>query len=158
MTRRSAVGAIALALAFLITPVSRAGEKTPAGGPVQFNRDVRGILSDKCFQCHGPDETHRKAKLRLDAFQYATAATDGGDPAIVPGDPDASEMIRRTIMPNQEDPRMPAILEDADWDTWLGETRATPDQAKAVLKTMEDVTWKMAPEQKKPARRSRGAS
>jgi putative SOS response-associated peptidase YedK len=70
----------------------------------------------------------------------------------------ASELIRRTIMANQDDPRMPAILEDADWATWLGETPATPDQAKAVLKTMEDVTWKMAPEQKKPARRGCGAS
>ena len=45
---------------------------------------------------------------------------------------------------------MPAILEDADWATWLGENDATPEQAKAVLRTMEGVNWKIAPEMKKP--------
>jgi Uncharacterized conserved protein len=46
--------------------------------------------------------------------------------------------------------RMPAILEDADWSTWLGETDAPPDRAKAVLKTMEGVNWTMSPEPKPP--------
>lgn len=45
--------------------------------------------------------------------------------------------------------RMPAILEDADWHTWLGENSATPAEAKAVLKTMEGVNWEMAPEKKR---------
>jgi putative SOS response-associated peptidase YedK len=62
----------------------------------------------------------------------------------------ASEMIRKTIMANQDDPRMPAILDDADWAKWLGEEPATLDEVKATLKTMEGVTWKMAPETKKP--------
>ena len=44
--------------------------------------------------------------------------------------------------------RMPAILEDRDWQTWLGENSATPAEAKAVLKTMEGVNWQMAPEKK----------
>jgi len=61
----------------------------------------------------------------------------------------ASALVR-TIMANQEDPRMPAILEDADWTTWLGENDATPEQAKVVLRTMEGVNWKIAPEAKKP--------
>jgi putative SOS response-associated peptidase YedK len=60
----------------------------------------------------------------------------------------ASELVR-TIMANQEDPRMPAILEDADWATWLGENDATPEEAKAVLRTMEGVNWQIRPEQKK---------
>jgi putative SOS response-associated peptidase YedK len=51
--------------------------------------------------------------------------------------------------------RMPAILEDADWSAWLGETPAQPDAIKAVLKTMEGVNWKMERESKK---NSRGAS
>jgi len=51
--------------------------------------------------------------------------------------------------------RMPAIMEDADWSAWLGETPAQPDAIKAVLKTMEGVNWKMERESKK---NSRGAS
>ncbi|HEY1711085.1 MAG TPA: SOS response-associated peptidase family protein [Rhizomicrobium sp.] len=69
----------------------------------------------------------------------------GGEPpflAAVMCTVPANELIRRKIMANQADPRMPAILEDVDWTAWLGETPATPDQAKAVLRTMEGVTWK----------------
>jgi len=62
----------------------------------------------------------------------------------------ANELLRRTFMANQDDPRMPAILDDSAWGDWLGETDVTPDQAKALLKTMEGVTWKVAPEPKKP--------
>jgi putative SOS response-associated peptidase YedK len=43
---------------------------------------------------------------------------------------------------------MPAILEDSDWATWLGENDAAPEQAKAVLRTMEGVNWQLAPERK----------
>jgi putative SOS response-associated peptidase YedK len=67
----------------------------------------------------------------------------------------ASKLVR-TIMANQEDPRMPAILEDADWDTWLGQKDATPEQVKAVLKTMEGVNWKIEKEQRAPKPRSSG--
>ena len=62
----------------------------------------------------------------------------------------ASELISRTIKPLEEDPRMPAILENDAWATWLGEVEATPAAAKAVLKTMEGVNWTAAPEPKKP--------
>jgi hypothetical protein len=63
----------------------------------------------------------------------------------------ANELIRRTIMPREEDPRMPAILADEEaWATWLGEASAETEDVKAVLKTMEGVTWTTAPEMKKP--------
>lgn len=60
----------------------------------------------------------------------------------------ANELIRRTIKPLEEDPRMPAILKDDAWSTWLGEIDAA--DAKAVLKTMEGIKWNAAPEPKKP--------
>jgi putative SOS response-associated peptidase YedK len=61
----------------------------------------------------------------------------------------ANELIRRTIKSQEDDPRMPAILEDDAWSTWLGEGDATPAAAKAVLRTMEGVNWQTAPEPKK---------
>ncbi len=68
----------------------------------------------------------------------------------------ANELIRRTIKSQEEDPRMPAILDDDVWATWLGEDNALPAVAKDLLKTMEGVNWQAAPEPKKP--RARKAS
>lgn len=62
----------------------------------------------------------------------------------------ANDLIRRTIKPREDDPRMPAILEPDAWSTWLGESGAAPADAKAVLKTMEGVNWTAAPEPKAP--------
>ena len=71
--------------------------------PLDFNRDVRPILSDKCFSCHGPDEHGRKADLRLDIEKNAK---DTDLMAIVAGKPDESEMIFR-IHSDDEDEVMP---------------------------------------------------
>lgn len=68
---------------------------------VEFNRDIRPILSDNCFYCHGFDEAHREAGLRLDTFEGATEFD-----AIVPGDPEESELIRR-ILSDDPDETMP---------------------------------------------------
>ena len=62
----------------------------------------------------------------------------------------ANELVRSKIKFREDDPRMPAILEEDAWSTWLGEDGATPEAAKAVLKTMEGVNWTAAPEPKKP--------
>ena len=61
-----------------------------AAEKVEYNRDIRPIISENCFTCHGPDSAARKADLRLDQRK---AAVEAG--AIEPGEPDDSEMIAR---------------------------------------------------------------
>ena len=82
-----------------------ANEPAPPARP-GFNRDIRPILSDACFHCHGPDQNTREAGLRLDVRDDATTATESGAVAIVPGHPEKSEVVRR-IFSTDEDDRMP---------------------------------------------------
>ena len=94
-------------LAILVTAAVQASEPN-------FNRDVRPILSENCFLCHGQDPEHRGGDLRLDIREEAVAVRDG-IAAIVPGDPENSEIIRRilsdepaVVMP-PADAHLPAI-------------------------------------------------
>ncbi len=73
---------------------------------VNFNRDIRPILSNNCFACHGPDEPERKAGLRFDEGDTAYTASKSGEIAIVPGDVDASAMIKRITTSDASD-KMP---------------------------------------------------
>ncbi len=73
---------------------------------VSFNRDVRPILSDACFHCHGPDDQQRQAGLRFDQRDSALAKSDSGGIAIVPGNLAASELVKR-ITSNDESVAMP---------------------------------------------------
>ncbi|MCM2373416.1 PSD1 and planctomycete cytochrome C domain-containing protein [Aporhodopirellula aestuarii] len=75
------------------------------GEKISFNEQVRPILSRHCIACHGPDEDDRQAGLRLDTFEGATEDF-GGYAAVVPGDPDASEILVR-ILTDDDDIRMP---------------------------------------------------
>ncbi|MEL7265109.1 MAG: PSD1 and planctomycete cytochrome C domain-containing protein [Planctomycetota bacterium] len=72
---------------------------------VEFNRDIRPILSDNCFYCHGNDGAHREAGLRLDSFEGATDDL-GGYRAIEPKDSEASELMIR-ILSDDPDTVMP---------------------------------------------------
>ncbi len=74
-----------------------------APGKVKFNRDVRPILSDKCFFCHGPDPKKREADLRLDERDAAVEAK-----AFVPGKAEVSEMIQRILTADADDHMPPA--------------------------------------------------
>ena len=77
---------------------------TPA--KVDFKTDIRPILSNRCFACHGPDEARVESGLRLDLPESATAPSDSGSIAIVPGNVEKSELIRR-ITSGDESERMP---------------------------------------------------
>src|SRR5262245_1884170 len=69
--------------------------KPVSSAPIDFNRQIRPILSDNCFRCHGPDKEERKAKLRLDSREGALKALRGGGHAIVPGHSAKSALIER---------------------------------------------------------------
>ena len=94
-----------LALFCLIT-LSSIPRLAAAERPVEFNRDIRPILSNACFQCHGPDEKTREAGLRLDDEQSALSELESGEHAIVRGKPDESELWHR-LNHEDADMRMP---------------------------------------------------
>ena len=83
------------------------GAAEAATDPVRFNRDIRPIMSDTCFHCHGFDAKSRKGDLRLDLREFALKAGKSGAVAIVPGKPDESEVIKR-LYSKDEDDVMPA--------------------------------------------------
>ena len=86
-------------LALTAVLVSAAAANMPSG-PVRFNRDIRPIMSDTCFRCHGPDKRSRMMGLRLDIREEATKQTKSGVTPIVPGDPGRSAIIQRIFATN----------------------------------------------------------
>ena len=98
MTLRNIIIPVAVAC---ISPVVQARE-------ISFNRDVRPLLSDRCFACHGPDEHERKSKLRLDQSDGPEGAyrTHDGITSIKPGSLEDSELWYRITTADQDD-RMP---------------------------------------------------
>lgn len=112
--RAGIAGVVCLFAAWSMLAASAAGSDesrdddaaAPATRTIDYGRDIRPILSDKCFACHGPDEGTRKGKLRLDTRNFATAPAASGEPAIIPGDVENSELIWR-ITTDDADDRMP---------------------------------------------------
>ena len=99
---------------------------------IDFARDIRQILSDNCYHCHGPDEGAREAELRLDTKEGLFRNLDGTT-VVAPGNVDASELIRRVVS-NDSDERMPP----ADSNRSL-----TPKQIGLLTKWVENgAVWK----------------
>jgi len=95
---------------------------------VRFNRDIRPIMSDTCFHCHGFDAKSRKGELRLDIREFALKAGKSGAIAIVPGKPDESEIIKRLftqdeddVMPNKESHKTLTAAQKELFKRWVAQ-------------------------------------
>ncbi|MBX7257817.1 MAG: DUF1553 domain-containing protein [Candidatus Hydrogenedentes bacterium] len=75
---------------------------------IDFNKEIRHILSNNCFACHGPDVHQRKAGLRLDDGKAALEKREGHEPALVPGSRDKSELWKRITCPDPDEQMPPA--------------------------------------------------
>src|SRR5215471_8560476 len=99
------LSATLLAFPFIV----HAAEPGKATGPkVDFNRDIRPILSENCYKCHGPDDGARKAKLRFDIRAEALKPAKSGEIPIVPGSLEKSQLVAR-ITATDPDDRMPSV-------------------------------------------------
>jgi hypothetical protein len=100
MKRISFVTAALVAITLLVVSCFHKKDETAqAAGLIDFNFDIKPILSDRCFKCHGPDPNNRKADLRLDieANAYAALKNNPGVHAIVPGKANQSELVKRVL-------------------------------------------------------------
>ena len=80
----------------------------PASSKVSFDRDVRPILSNHCWKCHGPDAKERKAGLRLDQQESATKPAESGKTAVIPYKPAVSELLRRMLSSDSNEQMPPS--------------------------------------------------
>ncbi|MEM9141704.1 MAG: PSD1 and planctomycete cytochrome C domain-containing protein [Bacteroidota bacterium] len=104
--RNGSMGAVCLLCVLLFSCGGKDTAYEPLPKKVDFNFDIRPILVQNCYLCHGPDPSSRKAGLRLDTFEGATAALKDGGFAVVPGDADESVLMHR-INTTEEDKIMP---------------------------------------------------
>ncbi len=87
-------------------PTSSSGKL--AAGKISFDRDVRPILSNHCWKCHGPDAKERKAGLRLDQQESAIKPAESGKTAVTPNKPADSELLRRILLSDSDEQMPPA--------------------------------------------------
>jgi hypothetical protein len=117
----------------LVAPLVFAGllGAAESADTVRFNRDIRPIMSDTCFHCHGFDAKSRKGKLRLDVRDEALKAGKSGAIAIVPGKPEESEIIKRIftadaddVMPNKESHKTLTAAQKELFRRWVAQGAA----------------------------------
>src|SRR5207302_88918 len=100
--RHEAFGRFA-ALILLFCTAGYSGAAVVGIDKVDFNRDIRPILSENCYKCHGPDGNERKAKLRFDIRDEALKPAKSGERAIVPGSPAQSKLVERITAADPDD-------------------------------------------------------
>jgi hypothetical protein len=140
--------AVALSAGMGVLRLAHAAEQ-----PVNFSREVRPILSENCFACHGPDQEQRKAKLRLDTKEGAFASKDGVH-IIKPSSSADSELIKRLLSPDEDEVMPPPktgkklttaqidtlkrwVDQGAKWEThWAFEKPVRPELPK-----VKDAAW-----------------
>src|SRR4051812_1721957 len=110
-----------------------------SAGPIRFNRDIRPILSDNCFACHGPDSAKRKAGLRLDREEGLFGKAENGVP-IVKGKPQESAAYER-ITSDDPDEQMPPSA---------SHKKLTPEQKDLIRRWIEqgapwEAHWSLVP-------------
>ncbi len=132
MKRRRRITSLCLGLTLLLSLRGVAASSGGTASRVDFNREIRGILADNCYACHGPDEQARKSRVRLDQRQAALSPMKSGERAIVPGAPAQSKLFERisskdpdevmpppktgkTLKPAQIELFRKWIAEGADW-------------------------------------------
>lgn len=98
------------------------------GVPLEYNRDIRPILSEQCFTCHGFDTHQRKGGLRLDVRDEAIRGGKSGKPALTPGKPESSELVRRflsadpdEIMPPSNSDKSLSMAQRQTLSRWIAE-------------------------------------
>ncbi len=158
-----------------LAPLGSAGAQGPPG-KLSYARDVQPILSAHCFTCHGLDQAARKAGLRLDNLESATAETRSGKRPIVPGHPESSELVARVFSADKNrmpPPKIPKGLTSAEKETlkrwvlegavyqkhWAFEKPISPPLPKTsnptwarnaidhfVLAKLDQLGWKPSPE------------
>lgn len=152
--RSFAIPSASRAFAVLVVLAGRAAADDPAGPKISFDRDIRPLLSDTCFACHGPDEAQRKAGLRLDTREGAFGELESGGHAIVAGQPDESDIVFRLEIDDDE-LRMPPktarkqltdrqiklirdwVAQGANWSThWAFVTPTRPE-----LPPVQNASW-----------------
>ncbi len=99
--------AITMAGLLLVAPMISTAAAQSTASPIDFNRDIRPLLSDTCFACHGPAEADRESELRLDTHA-GTFADLGGYQAIVPGNPEESPLYLRLVTDDENELMPPA--------------------------------------------------
>lgn len=140
------IGGILLMAAAMVDAVSGSvrAQDAAAARAIQFNRDIRPILSENCFQCHGPDAAHREADLRLDVREHAIADRDSGA-AIVPNNAEKSQILERI---RSSDPALRMPPESTG-------KQVTPEQIKLLEQWIAEgapyeAHWSFVPPQKPP--------